>query len=482
VTDCVNSDSRPQRFARDFDASLPQLIEDDQFGGDPVFRSLHAATLPPNIYYASSFPDNNFASDVAQHLGNRSDGRFDLIQGIARELPPMKPGCRLTVCIPVAAHEEGNNIRTALEAFKSQTAKPESWEIVLYLNHPFTDRSGNMIFPDETLAEVAAVQAENPHLNIHSFYLPIPIDLATIGQIRRILHDAVTLRHLNRDGGRDDHIMLRTDADIVSVCPPMVETYIENFDTHPLVAGITGGIDYSKHVLRSYPAMHFGGLVSEALTNSSVVRAGRACSAGANLAFRVSKYVEHRGFDVKTTMGEDIDFDQRLEARALDLRRYQPERAAAVEIGILRLKEGATITVSSRRAQKAYELGLTTIQQWSCGESAFDVLNASVRDRSDPETSPGPEVLSHSELPAQLELELNSTLPYYRTKGTIAEFRELAGIVADELDLVLEEFGRSMNGYPHLVIQNSGALIARLRRDLFETPESSSVPEALVDV
>lgn len=70
-----------------------------------------------------------------------------LLDQLTRETAPLDKGCHLSICIPVAAHQEANYIGRCLEGLSHQTVSPKSFEIVLLLNHPDKSRAGDPILP-----------------------------------------------------------------------------------------------------------------------------------------------------------------------------------------------------------------------------------------------------------------------------------------------------------------------------------------------
>lgn len=449
-----------------------------------MLRSL-AATCP--VLGALNCHRSSLAYAISEHLGNNRDSRLDLVELLAHQIPALAPKCKLSVCIPVAAHEEEKNIRRTIEAFRCQTAPRESWEIVLYLNHPFTDAAGNQFRPDGTIDELNRAIADNPDMHIHYFYLPIPHELATIGRVRRILHDVVAFRCLQRGPAVDDHYMLRADADIHGVSPGLIKTYIERLESSKLLSGVSGSLSHPVCSERTNPALAFGATLSKVLQEYEYEESLRALSCGANLAFRLSAYLNHGGFNVRTTMGEDIEFDRALQQGQLEfkrlLRRLSPSplvvrlRERLNLLGISVLNEGAEIVVSARRAQTATENGHATIEQWSTSETAFGVDNLDIRRWEDPIVSPGPEVLDNPTLPALLTRELNRTLNFFNDERTVEKHYQLAGAIERKLGLVLEQadlwpVNFDEMGEPpvvRMVIKNMDHVLAMLRKRLFES-------------
>src|SRR5262245_23898946 len=114
---------RLERFDKPLNTRLPRLHQSEGPYGDPIVRSLWAAACPRRELDERPSPDRL----LANFLGNHFHSRFPLTREIAASLPPLGPKCRFSVCIPVAAHEEENYIRRALEAFRSQTMPQDTW-------------------------------------------------------------------------------------------------------------------------------------------------------------------------------------------------------------------------------------------------------------------------------------------------------------------------------------------------------------------
>ncbi len=466
-----------QSLMQPVDFSLPTLSE----GGsrdDPVVRSMESS-LSPYRYLDSSEP--SLERTIAEHLGCDSASRLTLVQLLAEDLPPLHRDCRLSVCIPAAAHEEENYIRQTIEAFRSQTAPRDTWEIVLYLNHPFTDAAGNGISPDATMNELEKVRSENPDIHIHYFYLPMPREIATIGQARRLLHDVVALRSLTRDSDAKDHLMLRTDADIHSLSPQLIERYIEGFEAAPNLYGLAGTLSHPLGARRANPVLHFGAELVKCLVNFEQRENLCTYSAGANLAFRLSAYIKVGGFNVQRTMGEDIEFDARLQAGQWFFKKYLPQFASRHAVGIERKFEDVEIVVSSRRAQRASESGHASIEQWSIAETEFGVENRDVRRWKEEPHTCGAEVLNDPDLPRRLEIELNNTIDFFNTDRTRLGFWKTAAVLENEMGLVFGggetwpiDYDKIGQVLPERAsIRNIDEVLARLKSELFKDEQPS---------
>ena len=159
---------------------------------------------------------------------------------IACSLEPIEARCAFSIGVPVAAHEEEGYVYRALKSFTQQTVSPDTFEIVLFCNHPDVDRDRKPVKPDGSMQEIARFCDDFPEIRVRAFYQPLSSTEARIGYIRKILTDVTVVRQLRRTGGSEDIILLRADADTHAVRSTLVEKYLQLFSENPKVLSFKG--------------------------------------------------------------------------------------------------------------------------------------------------------------------------------------------------------------------------------------------------
>lgn len=122
----------------------------------------------------------------------------------------------ITVCIPVAAHQEGN-LTFTLNQYKKQTLDRDKFEIVLFLNCPQKLSTVEIRNAARNHKEVANFIASNPDFPITVIYGNVSSHegTANIGYIRKILNDWALWRHRDRfNQDNFDIIICPHDADL----------------------------------------------------------------------------------------------------------------------------------------------------------------------------------------------------------------------------------------------------------------------------
>ena len=229
-------------------------------------------------------------------------------------MPPLTDKCRLSICIPVAAVEEADYIYTALSSFTNQTAEPDSFEIVLFLNCVNSDSSNVAL--EKTFSEIARFRENHPEIQLHAFYRELPKTIATIGYIRKLLNDSVLYRHFKREGELGEHILVRADADTRAVNPRFVESYSELFDEHPNVDSFFGKTDWDWESYLSDPVYLVSARMFISIERYMHRRADLSGS-GPNFAVRAARYADAGGYRPDKDLAEDVQLSQDLKIRRL---------------------------------------------------------------------------------------------------------------------------------------------------------------------
>lgn len=305
--------------------------------------------------------------EINSYLGRQSKGHIEQIRALADSVEPMTPRCRLSICIPVAGHQEGKNIYKTLSNYLNQTADKESFEIVLFVNHPDRDREGNPVSPDTSISEIQRFKKNHPELSVRMMYSVIPFENAKIGNIRKILNDAVLKRSLERGGDMNDVIIVSNDADNKGVVPEYVSNYIDKFEGNPKVDAFLGQLDWDHETYVKNPLVHVGTRFFQYLSIQARRRDGRNIeSSGANFAFRSSIYAAVNGYKANSSLGEDVELGKKIKVARMGVVGRVP-----VAYGGSRVSR---IYTSARRAEATVAAGGSPIEQWNGGFGAFDAL------------------------------------------------------------------------------------------------------------
>ncbi|MCX6791192.1 MAG: hypothetical protein NTV62_03325, partial [Candidatus Gribaldobacteria bacterium] len=102
------------------------------------------------------------------------------VDNLVSQAGNMSSETRVSVCIPVAGHQEEKNIYESLKNFTYQKLDPQKFEIALFVNHPDQDKFGNKINPDKTLDEIKKFQKDYPNFNVKVMYSALPLEKARI--------------------------------------------------------------------------------------------------------------------------------------------------------------------------------------------------------------------------------------------------------------------------------------------------------------
>ncbi len=283
------------------------------------------------------------------------------VESLAGQVPPMSERTKLAVCIPVAGHQEGKNIYQSLESYTYQTAAPEEYELVLFVNHPEKERNDKQIKPDETLSEIERFQKDHPEIPVRVIYSALPLHDANMGTIRKLLNDSVLLRNHARGNKAPDLIMVSNDADNKGISPDYVKNFIEKFEKNPDKDAFMGQLDWDPEAYVQYPLIMVGVRLFQYLDLIQRKKFGRLPSSGANFAFRSSIYSAIGGYAPETHLAEDVAF-----GRAIKEGR---KNVGAVGYGGARVSR---LYTSARRAVDAFKSGRVPYEQWANGFGAFD--------------------------------------------------------------------------------------------------------------
>ena len=286
---------------------------------------------------------------------------IDRIKHLTQQMQPMSKDCKLSICIPVAGHQESKNIYESLESYARQTANPNDYEIVLFVNHPEHDLNGKALDAKDTLAEIERFKQAHPTVPLRIMYEKLPQSEARIGRIRKILADATLYRQQARGKDAPDLILVSNDADNKGIDPRYVDTFIKEFNKDPKIDCMLGQLDWDPESYQKYPAIHVGTRLFQYLSTIGRSRSNGMVSSGANSAYRASIFAGIGGYMDNAEGGEDVAIGQAvIAARDGDKSRFGFAGTST------------RLFTSSRRAIDAWHSGLSPVEQWNKGFSAFD--------------------------------------------------------------------------------------------------------------
>ena len=340
----------------------------------------------------------NHYQEITDYLDAQEPGHLAEVRDMAAEAGPMGKEVKAVVCIPVAGHQEGKQIYESLQNYTYQTANPEAYEIFLFVNHPDRDPQGRRVKPDETLKEIERFKKDYPQMNIKVAYRVIPAPQARIGQIRKLLNDAVLLRHHERGKKAADLIMISNDADNRGVAPQYLENFVKQYETNKNLDAMVGQLDWDPESYVRYPLIHTGVRLFQYVDVQARYGTGNIPSSGANFSFRSSAYAAVGGYRPEITLGEDVNL-----GRAVVHARGNWKTMGFAGARVSRL------FTSSRRAIAALEEGHVPYDMWAREFSPFDaeVRNLGLGKGREPNLDDPSEI---AELKKGLEWVINGTI------------------------------------------------------------------------
>lgn len=312
-------------------------------------------------------PDANLdeKKEIKDYLARQEKTHSDYINELAKEAGPMSPECKLSICIPVAGHQEEKNIYKTLENYLYQTADKKDFELVLFVNHPDKDKEGKPVAPDGTMTEIERFKKDHPEMKVAVINKVIPIENARMGYLRKSLNDAVLQRYIARGETAPNHVIVSNDADNKGVANEYIQNFIEKFDKHPEVDSYMGQLDWDPKSYVRNPLVHIGTRLFQYV--DAQLRSGdrnNIPSSGANFAFRSGMYAAVNGYSSDFDLAEDVDLGKAIKAS-----RIGAKNKRAIDFAGARVSR---LFTSSRRAEKALKDALSPVEQWNKGFSAFD--------------------------------------------------------------------------------------------------------------
>jgi hypothetical protein len=370
------------------------------------------------------------------------------IEEMAKKIEKIEDKCKLSINIPVAGHQESKNIYESLKNYIHQTANRETFELVLFVNHPETDKNGKKLDAKDTLKEIERFKKDYPDLRVRVMYKAIPNKDINIGRIRKMMTDATLKRQHNRGKDAYDLILASNDADNKGIDPRYIKTFIDKFDGDKKIDGMLGQLDWDPESYQKYPAIHIGTRLFQYLSVIGRHRSNSMVSSGANSAYRASIYAGIGGYLEDVNGGEDVAIGRAIiAARNGDKKRFSFAGP------------GTRLFTSSRRAISVFEkYGLAPVEQWKKGFSVFDDEIRKLEMKNDGEIDyDNKEVLN--KLKSSLEMVINRTLNEWESGENLGKdspyYKKALGWLGIKYNL---------NSSGDIVISNMDSLIKGLKK------------------
>lgn len=331
---------------------------------------------------------------------------------------------RISVCIAVAAHQEGEGLYRTLEQYAKQSQSP-SFEIILYLNQPEFNQSGERLSSDAARDTVDQFKADYPNLSVLVMDKIYDGDVG-IGKIKTTLYDTTMLLHYER--GTEDPIIILNDADVISIPPNYVGYIAGAFDQDFRLDGIAGQLEWEREALMTRPALLLATRAYQYINSVKAAQEEYYVFAGANSALRGSAYCAVGG-GRNLARGEDA-------ALGLALRVMRGGNDY-IQVG----GNDMTIETSARRSLAVYSLGFAPNEKWRTTFGAFDdtVRSFSVVDFRTELAKP----LDYNEILTSSEALLDRTLDVYEGAASIGKgatlYRHALGNLGLSYDVLEDE-------------------------------------------
>ena len=357
------------------------------FDVDPVTRQRYLDRMSPRLRDGND-PDAELdeREETEWYWNSLPEAHRDRITDLIEQADPMSPTTEIVVAIPVAGHQEQDNIYRTLSAYLNQSLDKNKFEIMLYVNHPETDASGNPTSAQATLDEIARFRQDHPDMPIRVLYEALPRSEAKIGFIRKVLNDAIVKRSLDRTATPGaDVIIVSNDADTISMSDIYLENFVDRFRANPDIDAMLGQLDWDNDAYLRYPAMHVATRLF--LYDEIMKRRGSdwIASSGANFSLLLKNFAAVGGYDSTQSICEDVEL-----GRALKVARSGAKKKKAVGFAG---NKPSRLETSARRAAYVYEtFEDAPYNQWSYSFSADDdavrtfTVTGDLPDMSDPAT------------------------------------------------------------------------------------------------
>jgi len=316
----------------------------------------------------------NHFEEIKKYFNRLPKERVAEIERLSNQIiEPMNSECKLSVCIPIAGHQEGKNIYKTLSEFKGQVDENgkkmdyEKFEVVAFVNHP-KDTT-----PDNTMDEIRRFQKDNPDIKVRMIYKQLDRDKGevAIGNIRKYATDIALFRHHQRGAEAKDLIIVSNDADCEGMSRKYVSNYIAKFDKNPHVDSMLGKIDWDPKAYVKSPSFYVGTRLFQFLDiirrHDKNPKQKNVGSSGANFAFKSSMYAAVGGYIEADRKCEDVDLGNMIKYAREGGKVFKPISFAG---------DGSIVYTNARRGLDAMKKGYAPAEQWHGEFGADDVLRS----------------------------------------------------------------------------------------------------------
>jgi len=419
--------------------------------------------------------------EAEKYLGKLDKAYLDEVETLAQAAGPMSEKNKLSVCIPVAGHQEGKKIYDSLKNYTYQSADKKSFEICLLVNHPDRDMQGRKVKPDKTLSEIKRFKKDYPDVQVKVMYKVLPREQANIGLVRKLLSDSVLCRHHDRGKDAPDLLMVSNDADNLGLDPRYVQNFIDRFSANPELDGMLGQLDWDPEAYVKYPLVHVGTRIFQYYSAYGRATRGGIVSSGANFAYRSSIYSGIGGYLDDVPGGEDVALGQ-----AIALARGSVKngiRGTSYETQGHGGSASRLFTSARRAIDVLKKYGLAPVEQWDKGFSPFDdeIRRMDLNDSSEKEIDYKNKAWQ-KKFKENLEHIINRTLDVYERGEKIGKKRSLYR--KEILSRLGIEYNLDAN--KNVVITNMSKLIEGLilyqKEGVLQRDARSGKPEAAAEL
>ncbi len=314
----------------------------------------------------------DFASELDRFLDlikNDANGTYEFLEKSHDSMKEPENNVNELECvvaIPVAGHQEYNNIYHSLEQFAKQKFGHSRFEIHLLVNLPGKEGENDKSLFDSlklTTSEIDRFKKDHPDVKIRGVVTTYRGDPPTIGAIRADLWNNVAYDMKQR--GRDQDIMvISSDADIVSLSPNYLTNMVSTFEHTDA--------DIVAAELRWQPAP---GLPYNSLTNRilryqsflDIVRDNHSDTlhtADANTGISLATYMAVGGYNRNSSLGEMNGIVNRILYYRQPLEQRDQDDYQKPEHPVEAKATGAVLRTHSRRLILAMALGYSPYNAW----------------------------------------------------------------------------------------------------------------------
>ncbi|MDB5162317.1 MAG: hypothetical protein JWM52_825 [Candidatus Saccharibacteria bacterium] len=270
------------------------------------------------------------------------------------------------IAIPVAGHQEYENIFHTLEQFAQQDMSPRKYEIVLYLNMPGKGGENDAELTERlylTLNEIDRFRQQYPNVVVRTATTTYRIGEPTIGAIRAELWNALTYDLIQR-GRQDDVLVISSDADIVTLNSVYLSDMTSTFQNQK--------VDIVAAQLRWQPVpdIPYNSPVNKILRYQTFLdnvrdrHADTLHTADANTGISLAMYMAVGGYHRGMALGEMSNIVNRIRYWRQSNEQREANNYIAPEKPMEAKAPQAALRTHSRRLIKAMALGYSPYNAW----------------------------------------------------------------------------------------------------------------------